>query len=74
VFNYQPNGLIDSLGFGSTLNLTLNIRSDCYNNQSLITTAVNMGVLDASFVNLTAQASDQLDSVDFSALSNWNSG
>lgn len=74
MFNYQPNGLIDSLGFGSTLNLTLNIRSDCYNNQSLITTAVNMGVLDASFVNLTAQASDQLDSVDFSALSNWNSG
>ncbi|KAJ3269103.1 hypothetical protein HDV01_001876 [Terramyces sp. JEL0728] len=48
-------------------------RTQCAQNESLITIAIEIGVLNASQVNITSQASTQINALNFSSLSDgWN--
>ncbi|KAJ3319622.1 hypothetical protein HDV06_006184 [Boothiomyces sp. JEL0866] len=48
-------------------------RTQCAQNASLITIAVNMGLINSSQVNITSQASTQINALNFTSLSSgWN--
>ncbi|KAJ8327307.1 hypothetical protein QVD99_008140 [Batrachochytrium dendrobatidis] len=74
-FDYSPPPISIALDpFTQTsVNNVFILRDQCKQNQSLLTIATNLGYLNASSINMTKIASDQLESLDFSPIANsWN--
>ena len=73
VFTDVASGPLGAVGLSSTVNTVWDFRDRCFQNQSVIRAASDMGVFNSSQVNLTSLTNEKLDVVDFSSISNWNS-
>ncbi|KAJ3258984.1 hypothetical protein HK103_003125 [Boothiomyces macroporosus] len=77
VFETNPPLIANSSALSPSMQQSINefstARTQCAQNASLITIAVNLGLINSSQVNITSQASTQINSLNFSSLSNgWN--
>lgn len=70
VFDTGPVSINGSLG--TSINLGLGVVGACYANGSLLDIAQSTGLVSANTINISALATSQLNSLDFSAVSNFD--
>jgi hypothetical protein len=69
VFNQYPSPLLQGSAYADTQKIFFNARDNCLNNKSVFITAFDLKLVDADTANLTKIATEKLDAIDFSGLS-----
>lgn len=73
IFANRTQGPLGSLGVQGSVNQAFDFKAECYANKSLLQAASNLGLVNSTSSNLTAQTENKLNEQDFSALTTWSS-
>ena len=71
-FGGNPYYIGSAIAGGDVVAQALGARDQCYNGSSLLQVAINFNLLNASSVNFTQQAVNQINSANYSSLTTFD--